>query len=493
MAEHKSLLHRAGSFVSHGGAILFHRNHTEAERRGEEGSDGSGSNAMQPDAALKRQQSNQCPCQDLIIVSAWYGNYQTDKRWQIEDKVGMDVTDQVKELVSDRELSMNKEAKLGFYNEVFKADPSPWSRKVIAVRYQYGSTPGSTVREIVAAESHALLITEDPEMCSHEAHEAKINNSFEIRTAPEGQNGGRKYLFRVESPEQYAHWIRILRQSIQDARGVYEREHALSLPQQVQSAAKAVHDSDLFQQFFGLVIMASFVISLVRTEMVPTEGSPDDKVFEEIDVIFTWIFTVELVVTFVAHAFMLFFQDAWRLFDTIIVLVSHISLSGADLPAVNSIRAVRVLRAVRLLKKSKSLRPIVDALFSSILPVLNSMVLLALITGTCSVAGERVTWLASRESSILLVIMWSSSSYLLTMIDPLAAIYASMAVGLFGPDEPILFGKLSRSLFTMFQVSRNFELTSRLRRHLSRGNAPGADLCKCLSSSPNPTALARSR
>jgi hypothetical protein len=73
------------------------------------------------------------------------------------------------------------------------------------------------------------------------------------------------------------------------------------------------------------------------------------------------------------------------------------------------------------------------------------------------------------------------------MIDPLAAIYASMAVGLFGPDEPILFGKLSRSLFTMFQVLRNFELTSMLRRHLSRGAAPGADLCKSLSvfSSPN--------
>ena len=162
---------------------------------------------------------------------------------------------------------------------------------------------------------------------------------------------------------------------------MYEREHALSPLQRVQAAALTVHDSDAFQQFFGVVITASFVISLVRTEMVPAEGSPDDKVFEQIDVIFTWIFTVELIVTFIAHAFLLFFQDSWRLFDTTIVVVSHISLSGADLPAVNSIRAVRVLRAVCLLKKSKSLRPIVDALFSSILPVLNSMVLLALITG----------------------------------------------------------------------------------------------------------------
>ena len=48
--------------------------------------------------------------------------------------------------------------------------------------------------------------------------------------------------------------------------------------------------------------------------------------------------------------------------------------SGAKIPAVNAIRAIRVLRAVRLLKKSKSLKPIVDALSTTIGPVLNSMV-----------------------------------------------------------------------------------------------------------------------
>lgn len=100
------------------------------------------------------------------------------------------------------------------------------------------------------------------------------------------------------------------------------------------------------------------------------------------------------------------------MFDTIIVGVSWIGISGADLPAIKSIRAARVLRAVRLLKKSRSLKPMVDALFASILPVANAMSLLALITG----------------------------------------IYASMAVGLFGEKDPIFFGKLSRAMFTMFQV-----------------------------------------
>ena len=131
-----------------------------------------------------------------------------------------------------------------------------------------------------------------------------------------------------------------------------------------------------------------------------------------VDLIFTGLFTVELIITYIAHAGWLFWRDSWRIFDFLIVCISLVSATGLNLPAVKQIRAVRVLRAVRLLRKSKNLRPIVEALFASVAPVLNSMVLLALIT----------------------------------------AIYASMAVGLFGEDEPVYFGKFSRSMFTMFQV-----------------------------------------
>ena len=34
----------------------------------------------------------------------------------------------------------------------------------------------------------------------------------------------------------------------------------------------------------------------------------------------------------------------------------------------------------------------------------------------------------------------------------MTAIYATMAVGLFGEAEPVLFGTFSRAIFTMFQV-----------------------------------------
>ena len=72
--------------------------------------------------------------------------------------------------------------------------------------------------------------------------------------------------------------------------------------------------------------------------------------------------------------------------------------------AINQIRAVRVLRAMRLSKKSKSLAPIVQALFASVHPVLNSMVLLVEIWKVCNTALERLSW-SSR--SMTLRFLWS--------------------------------------------------------------------------------------
>ena len=235
--------------------------------------------------------------------------------------------------------------------------------------------------------------------------------TFDILTKPDGHNQGRKYQFRV-APEKFSGWVNHLTGQTEEAKRLFIEKNRKTLLQQVKIFAKRVHDSDEFQQFFGVIIMLSFAISLVQSEMVPVEGSREDEIFQYLDYVFTGFFTLELIVTFVGHFGLIFFMDSWRIFDTAIVAISLVAASGLKMPAVKSIRAMRVLRAVRLLKKSKSLRPIVEALFASVLPVMNSMVLLGLVT----------------------------------------AIYSSMAVGLFGESHPVMFGKLTRAMFTMFQV-----------------------------------------
>jgi hypothetical protein len=235
-------------------------------------------------------------------------------------------------------------------------------------------------------------------------------NSFAIKTIQSGHNAGRTYEFQASTAEKHSEWLKHLIACRNMAQ--CNDESKFTCLDRLQIRAVKIHDHESFQQFFGCVICSSFLISIVRSEMVPPDDSDATNVFEAFDVVFTSLFAVELVVSFTAHFFFKFFKDAWRIFDTLIVLLGILSASGAQIPAVNAIRALRVLRALRLLKKSKSLKPIVQALFASIGPVLNSMVLLGLIT----------------------------------------SIYASMAVGLFGDNSPRNFGKFSRAMFSMFQV-----------------------------------------
>ncbi|MGB1597172.1 MAG: ion transporter, partial [Promethearchaeia archaeon] len=104
-----------------------------------------------------------------------------------------------------------------------------------------------------------------------------------------------------------------------------------------------------------------------------------------------------------------------------------------------SMRALRVLRSLRLSRKSKHLRPTLDATIAAVLPVCNALVIYGLVT----------------------------------------VIYASIAVGLFGDDEEVLFGRLSRSVFTMFQVAMGDAWASQIVREMydddvGKGNAMAA-------------------
>ena len=292
---------------------------------------------------------------DLRIQAAWYGTPIRDQRWLIGEKIGVDVTATIASKVLGKQLSLNKDGRFGYWNELFKkqpgfVDPCPFQQKVLAIRFSYGEK----LEEVTIQENEALFISNHPVLSDfHQEKDEEQLKEFELRTVTNGHNSGRKYRFHVEKEEEFTACLFALREGVKKATTRHAQQQQLSPWQKTQRLALAIHDTDLFQQFFGFIILASFVVSLVRAEITPAVDSKTDKIFETLDLIFTLFFTAELVVTFIAHAFMLFFRDAWRVFDFVIVSVSLLALSGAEVPAVNSVRAVRVLRAVRLLKKSK--------------------------------------------------------------------------------------------------------------------------------------------
>jgi hypothetical protein len=74
----------------------------------------------------------------------------------------------------------------------------------------------------------------------------------------------------------------------------------------------------------------------------------------------------------------------WNVFDFIVVTLGVIAEIFPDVPVMSNIRLLRVFRAVRLFRKLKSLRLIFNALIASLVPVINSVLILGIVTAMCA-------------------------------------------------------------------------------------------------------------
>ena len=77
------------------------------------------------------------------------------------------------------------------------------------------------------------------------------------------------------------------------------------------------------------------------------------------------------------------------MFDLFVVTMSLVALGPIDLP-ISILRLMRAFRIIRLFGRIKTLRNIVTALTTSILPVLNAFVILLVIASICGLPA--VSW-----------------------------------------------------------------------------------------------------
>ena len=165
--------------------------------------------------------------------------------------------------------------------------------------------------------------------------------------------------------------------------------------------------------FFAVVIVASFAVSLAEAQFKPASSSHLSTVFYGAEISFAGIFSLELLINlFSSVEFWPFFSSRWNWFDIQVVIVCWVGVGEPRWPALNLIRLIRVFRVIKLIKWSHSLNHLLSALTSSILPVLNSLILFFIFT----------------------------------------SIFAILATHLYGEDHEEFFGDLSSSMFTMLQV-----------------------------------------
>ena len=89
------------------------------------------------------------------------------------------------------------------------------------------------------------------------------------------------------------------------------------------------------------MICASFITAVAESEIRPPLHSAGARIFTKLDICFTSLFALELVVGLTAHWFFEIFGQSWLMFDSVVVIASIAGLLIDDMPALYPLRAIR--------------------------------------------------------------------------------------------------------------------------------------------------------
>jgi len=142
-------------------------------------------------------------------------------------------------------------------------------------------------------------------------------------------------------------------------------------------------ENKFFEAFILLAICGTCLCLAVFQPMPAGDTTAVNEFLEEIEVIFTVIFTSECCMKIVAYGFIdhpnAYLKNTWNILDFTIVMIGLFSSLLAVLQIkglnVKSLRAFRVLRPLRLLSSIPSLQIVINAILMAMIPLFNIMLL----------------------------------------------------------------------------------------------------------------------
>jgi voltage-gated sodium channel len=158
---------------------------------------------------------------------------------------------------------------------------------------------------------------------------------------------------------------------------------------QFQERVKKVTGSKPYQFAVVLAIVGNFLCNIIEAQMNPiAEGSQVYQNFQTVDLCFIIIFSIELIFNMTAHWFWEFWSDKANWADAFIVLVSVVGLfTEGGSSAYTVIRIMRVFRVVRVSNRLASVRLIIKALGSAVVPVSNAFFIMLVATSIWAILG----------------------------------------------------------------------------------------------------------
>ena len=119
-----------------------------------------------------------------------------------------------------------------------------------------------------------------------------------------------------------------------------------------------------------LIVINAAMMGVATYDFV-TENPVVNSAFNKTDLVFLIVFTIELAMQFIFRGYTLF-KNGWLVFDFVIILVSWVAAP------LQVIRSFRIFRALRVITRVKTMRNLVQALFS-ILPRLGAITAMLLL------------------------------------------------------------------------------------------------------------------
>ena len=259
-----------------------------------------------------------------------------------------------------------------------------------------------------------------------------------LKTIEDGHNSGRDTVIQFDSIDSCNAWSALLLDVVKAAKLQREKDaHKSITGLYARAKAKEFYHSKPFEMLVMTLILCSTFVAVSEKQMVPHVVISSDDVsaedvalfetFQTIDLVFTVFFAVELSINLFAHWWKEFVRSNFNWFDSFVVLISIFSRVDDSLPGMNVVRLFRCLRMVRLFRANQELRVLLNALVSSMVPVLYSFLL------------------------FLLVI----------------SMFAVVATDFFGVLDPEEFGRFFDSLFSLFQIATGDSWASNITRKLA--------------------------
>ncbi|KAM6107906.1 sodium channel protein type 4 subunit alpha [Pterocles gutturalis] len=156
----------------------------------------------------------------------------------------------------------------------------------------------------------------------------------------------------------------------------------------------------MLKKFVKLVVMDPFVdlgitiCIVLNTLFMAMEHYPMTEEFENVltvgNLVFTGIFTAEMVLKLIALDPYEYFQQGWNIFDSIIVTLSLVELGLANVQGLSVLRSFRLLRVFKLAKSWPTLNMLIKIIGNSVGALGNLTLVLAIIVFIFAVVGMQL-------------------------------------------------------------------------------------------------------